>query len=204
MKRHFVLKAGGISLFMWVFFIAYFHLLRNPAVPPLQMPLTALDHAIPFNPGALLPYVSLWLYVGVPPGLLLTLRELVVYGLWAAALCLAGLACFYLLPTAVPPMAADIDLSRHVGFALLQGVDASGNACPSLHVASAVFSAIWIDQLLRHLHAPAALRVLNLLWVLLITWSTLATKQHVAIDALAGAALGAAFAAASLRWRPRS
>jgi hypothetical protein len=204
MRRLVVLKTLGICVFMWIFFVLYFHLLRHPAAPVVQMPLTVLDRAIPFNAAALAPYVSLWLYVGIPPGLLLSLRELLVYGLWAAALCIAGLLCFYFWPTAVPPMAVEVDLARNPAFAVLQGVDAAGNACPSLHVATAVFSAWWLERLLRDMRAPAAMRWLNLAWVLLITWSTLATKQHVVLDAVAGAALGTAFAWLSLRLRPRT
>lgn len=203
MRRYLWLKAIGISLFMWVFFIGYFHLLRNPAYPVTQMPLTALDQAIPFQPGAVIAYLTLWLYVGIPPGLLLNFRQLVVYGLWAAALCLTGLACFYFFPTAVPPLALDPDLARFPAFALLQGVDASGNACPSLHVATAMFSAIWIHRLLREMGAPNALRIVNGAWFLLIVHSTLATKQHVVLDVVAGVPLGIVFAFAALRWRPR-
>ena len=33
---------------------------------------------------------------------------LVVYGLWIGALCVTGLACFYLWPTQVPPLALDV------------------------------------------------------------------------------------------------
>jgi hypothetical protein len=196
------LKTLGISVFMWVFFIGYFHLLRNPASPPLQMPLTALDHAIPFQPGAAVAYVSLWLYVGIPPGLLLGVRPLIVYGLWAAGLCVTGLACFYFFPTAVPPLLPAQDATGNAVFALLQGVDAAGNACPSLHVAAAMFSAVWIHRLLRAVGAPATLRWVNAAWFLLIVHSTLATKQHVVLDVLAGAPLGLLFAWASLRWRP--
>jgi membrane-associated phospholipid phosphatase len=203
MRHRFALKTAGICLFMWVFFIAYFQVLRHPAGPVLTMPLTGLDRAIPFMPQALVFYVSLWFYVGIPPGLMLNLRELLAYGAWIGALCLAGLGCFYLWPTAVPRQVLDIDLARHPGFALLQGVDASGNACPSLHVATAVFTALWVGQLLRLIGAPAALRLLNGAWVLLIAWSTLATRQHVVIDVVSGALLGLAFAIASLRWRPR-
>jgi PAP2 superfamily len=203
MRRYLWLKAIGISLFMWVFFIGYFHLLRNPVFPVTQMPLTALDLAIPFQPGTVIAYLTLWVYVGIPPGLLLSFRQLVVYGLWAAALCLTGLACFYFFPTAVPPLALDPDLARFPAFALLQGVDAAGNACPSLHVATAMFSAIWIDRLLREMSAPNALRVVNGAWFLLIVHSTLATKQHVVLDVVAGVPLGIAFAFAALRWRPR-
>ncbi len=197
MGHHLVLKVLGISGFMWVFFVGYFHTLRYPVFPVFQMPITALDRLIPFQPQALVAYVSLWLYVGIAPGMLLTLREGLMYALWIAALCVAGLACFYFWPTAVPPSA--IDMSSHAGFNLLRGVDAAGNACPSLHVAAATFSAIWIDRLLRHMRTPATLRVFNALWFAAIAYSTLAIKQHVALDALAGALLGLAFAALSLR-----
>jgi PAP2 superfamily len=203
MRGYFWLKAIGISLFMWVFFIAYFHLLRNPAFPVTEMPLTALDHAIPFQPGSVIAYLTLWIYVGIPPGLLLGFRQLLVYGLWAAGLCLSGLACFYFFPTTVPALALDPDLARFPAFELLQGVDAAGNACPSLHVATAMFSAIWIDRLLREMTAPMALRTLNGAWFMLIVYSTLATKQHVVLDVAAGVPLGIVFALAALRWRPR-
>ena len=186
---------------MWVFFVAYFHLLRHPAYPVFQMPLTALDRAIPLQPGALAAYVSLWVYVGIPPGLLRSLRELAVYGLWVSGLCLAGLAFFYFVPTAVPPLVVGVDLARHPAFAVLAGVDAAGNACPSLHVASAMFTALWIERVLRDVSAPRLLRGLNAGWFLLIAYSTLATKQHVALDVLAGALLGGVFALASLRRR---
>lgn len=199
--RYLPLKFIGISAFMWVFFLGYFHTLRHPAYPVFQMPLTALDALIPFQPHAMLAYVSLWLYVGTAPGLLLTLKELVIYGLWAGALCATGLAIFYFWPTAVPPHA--LDVSGFPGFGLLQGVDAAGNACPSLHVATAVFTAIWVARLLRIVGVPPALRVLNLAWVLAIAYSTVAIRQHVVLDAVAGAALGALFAVVAILCCPR-
>ena len=202
--RYFWLKAIGISLFMWVFFVAYFHLLRHPAYPITKMPLTALDLAIPFQPVTVFAYLTLWFYVGIAPGLLLSFRQLLFYGLWAAALCVTGLACFYWFPTAVPPLALDPDLAKFPVFALLQGVDATGNACPSLHVATAMFSALWLDRILREMGAPLGMRAFNATWFLLIVHSTLATKQHVVLDVLAGVPLGLLFAVAALRWRLRS
>jgi len=200
MRRHLLLKLVGISAFMWLFFVGYFHVLRHPAYAVTTMPLTALDLAIPFQPSALALYVSLWLYVGIAPGLQLTLRELVVYGLWAAALCLAGLGCFYFWPTAVPPQA--VDVIDHPAFRMLQGVDAAGNACPSLHVATAMFSALRLGRLLRDLRAPAAFGWANTTWFVAIAYSTMAIKQHVLLDVIAGALLGLAFAAPAL-WRRR-
>lgn len=202
MRRHFLWKLLGTSIWVWAFFVGYFYLLRNPAHPVVVMPLTALDHLIPFQPVTLSAYLSLWLYVGIAPGLQRTFRELLVYGLWAGALGLTGLGLFYAWPTAVPPLA--LDVSGHPGFRMLQGVDAAGNACPSMHVAVAIFTAVWIEHLLRGARAPLALRAVNVAWFLAIAWSTLAIKQHVVLDVLAGGLLGLAFALPSLRWRPRA
>lgn len=202
MHHLFWLKLLGTSAFMWIFFIGYFHVLRFPIALVTTMPQTALDTLIPFQPGWLAAYLTLWLYVGIAPGLLLGFRTLAVYGLWAAALAATGLACFYLWPTAVP-MVAPIDVALHPGFAMLQGVDAAGNACPSLHVATAMFTAIWIDRVFGETRSPPVFRVVNGLWFAAIAYSTVAIRQHVVLDVLAGALLGLAFAGLSLRYRPR-
>ena len=202
MRRHFLLKLLGTTAFVWAFFVAYFYLLRYPAHPVFSMPLTALDHMIPFQPSMLFAYLSLWLYVGIAPGLQRTFRELMVYGAWAAALCLTGLGIFYFWPSAVPP--PSVDASGYPGFQMLQGVDAAGNACPSMHVAIAMFTVIWIEHLLSHARAPLALRALNVAWFIAIAWSTLAIRQHVVLDVLAGTLLGLAFALPSLHWRSRT
>lgn len=202
MRRHFWLKVLGISAFMWIFFIAYFHVLRHPIGPVTTMPLTALDHWIGFQPSALVAYLSLWVYVGAPPMLLTSVRELVGYVLWIGSLCAAGLIVFILWPSAVPIVTPG--LADHPAFATLQGIDASGNACPSLHVATAAFSAFWIDRLLREMGAGLTPRVTNALWFVLIAYSTLAIKQHVVWDVVAGAALGVLFALPSLALRAKS
>ena len=199
MRRHFLLKLVGTTACNWFFFIGYFHVLRFPAYPVTLMPLTALDHLIPFEPLGLFPYLTLWLYLGFVPGLQRTFLELVVYAGWLGGMCLTGLVFFYFWPTAVPPLTPDV--SDFVGFAMLQGVDSAGNACPSLHVAVAIFTVIRMEALLREVGTPMGWRVFNLVWFLLIVWSTMAIKQHVALDVLAGAVLGMGFAWMSLRWR---
>ena len=202
LRRYLALKLIGTTVFAWIFFIGYFHLLRHPTFPVTVMPLTALDASIPFQPYLLIAYLSLWVYVGVAPGLQLTLRGLLVYSLWMAALCASGLLCFYLWPTRVPPMM--LDSVAAPGFALLRRVDAAGNACPSLHVAAAIFTAIRIEDVLRRALTPIALRLLNVAWFGAIAYSTLAVKQHVVLDLIAGALLGAVFALVSLRFTARA
>ncbi|HET7794944.1 MAG TPA: phosphatase PAP2 family protein [Rhizobacter sp.] len=200
MKRYFVIKTVGITAFTWLFFIGYFYILRHPGYEATMMPLTALDHLIPLQPPFLIAYFSLWVYIGFAPALQLTFTELIAYGAWITTMCLVGLAIFYFWPTSVPPRAPNA--SSFPGFAILQGVDAPGNACPSMHVAAAIFSAIWIEHLLRSMGAPRSLRAINGLWFTAIAYSTLAVKQHVVLDVLAGAVMGVAFALPSLRWRP--
>jgi membrane-associated phospholipid phosphatase len=191
-------KMLGTTAGMAAFFSAYFWLLRHPLHPARIMPRIAADHWVPFWPWALPLYLSLWLYVSLVPALLRDRRELASYGAAAGALSAIGLGIFFLWPTGVPP--SEIDWSRHPGFAFLKSVDASGNACPSLHVAFAVFTAVWFGRLLGATGAPPALRAVNWLWCLGILYSTVATRQHVALDVAAGAALGAAVALAPLRW----
>ena len=194
---HWPLKALGIPLLIGVFFLAYFYLLKNPAYPITVMPLIGLDRLISFQPLALPLYLSIWVYVSLPPALLTTRRELSTYALTMAATCLAGLVIFYFWPTAVP--VANIDWLQSPSVNLLKDLDASGNACPSLHVAFAVFTAFWFEHLLREMGFGRAARMLNWLWALGIVYSTVAIRQHVALDALAGIALGAAVASVHLR-----
>jgi membrane-associated phospholipid phosphatase len=191
-------KMAGTTLGMAAFFVCYFWLLRHPLHPPTIMPLTAIDRLIGFQAWALPLYLSLWFYVSLAPALLIDRRELVSYGLAAIGLSVIGLGIFFLWPTAVPR--ADIDWSQHPAFAFLQTVDASGNACPSLHVAFAVFTAVWFDRLLRQMSAGHLIRALNWLWCLGILYSTVAIRQHVTLDVLAGAGLGLVVAALHLHW----
>lgn len=198
-SSHVVLKSIGTPLFIGLFFGAYFYLLNQPGYTPTVMPITVLDRLIGFQPLALPLYLSLWVYVSLPPALLATRRELYGYGLAMAGTCLAGLMVFYLWPTAVP--AADIDWARYPDVAFLKSMDATGNAFPSLHVATAVFSGIWLQHLLRRFGAPPWLLIVNWAWCIGIVYSALATRQHVAVDVLAGLVLGVMTAGLSMRHR---
>lgn len=191
------LKVLSTIGFMMLFFWGYFGVMHNPLFPPKVMPLTALDSWIPFSPAAFAIYASLWIYVSLPPAFLPDLRTLLRYGFWIAALCLFCLAIFWLWPTIIPP--ADIDWAAHPKIAILRGLDLTGNACPSLHVASAIFSAVWLRRILSDVGAPGWLAALNWVHCAAIVWSTLAVRQHVVVDVVAGIVVGLAFAGLSLR-----
>lgn len=202
LSKHRYLKGVGTPLFIALFFPAYFYLLKEPAYLTTVMPITLLDRLIPFQPSAMPLYISLWVYVSIPPALLSTRRELNIYAAAMAATCLAGMLVFYFWPTVVP--IANIDWSLYPDIDFLKRVDAAGNAFPSLHVATAVFSGVWLHRLLRGFGAPTWIVGLNVTWGFGIVYSTIATRQHVAVDALAGLALGGLAAYLALRHHARS
>jgi membrane-associated phospholipid phosphatase len=187
-RPHFMFKALGTSAFMTVFFTAYIYLLKSPSGPVTVMPLTIVDQWVPFEPWALPIYLSLWVYVSLPPALMQTREEVVDFGGRIGLLCLIGLAVFYAWPNAVPP--ANIDWALYPGASVLKGVDAAGNACPSLHVATAVFSGLWLEWSVPRTPKGQLFRWCNLAWCAAIAYSTLATRQHVAVDVACGALLG--------------
>ncbi len=199
LATHGLLKAIGTMFFIGLFFSVYFYLLNGPAYPVTVMPFTALDRLIGFQPLTLPLYASLWVYVSLPPALLATRRELYGYGRAMAGTCLVALVIFFFWPTAVP--VADIDWARYPHVEFLKNIDAAGNACPSLHVATAIFSGVWLHYLLRRFGAPLWVLMSSWVWCIGIVYSTMATRQHVAVDVLGGLALGTLCAYLSLRQR---
>ncbi|MFW5440720.1 MAG: phosphatase PAP2 family protein [Methylophilaceae bacterium] len=185
---HILLKIVGFTLFISLFFVAYFHVLKHPAYPITLIPLSFVDNLISFQPIALPLYLSLWVYVGIPLVLMASKRELFEFTTAISLMCITGLAIFYYWPTTIAP--ANIDWRLHPSVSFLKSIDAAGNACPSLHVASAFFSGIWTARLLKHFKAPHWTRALNVIWGAGIIYSTLATRQHVALDVLGGLILG--------------
>jgi len=199
-RTHKRLKAIGTTVFIAAFFVAYFYVLRHPAYPATVMPAIWLDRAIGFHPLALPLYLSLWLYVSLLPAFIATRAELYRYAVSMAMMCALGLSIFYFWPTGAPT--PDIDWTQYPDMTFLKNIDASGNACPSLHVATAFFSGIWFGHLLRRFGGPRWVLALNWAWCAGIVYSTVAIRQHVVVDAAAGLLLGGVAAGLSLLRRP--
>jgi hypothetical protein len=184
--------AGGIA----VFFYAYFWAMRHPLGAVTVMPMTWLDELVGFQPLSFPLYVFLWFYISLGTALARDLRELAAFGMASLAMSIVGLAIFMLVPTRVPDFA--IDWSLYPSMQFLKRVDVAGNAFPSLHAAFCVFTAVVLDAQLAALGAGRWPRAGNLLLCGGILYSTIATRQHVALDAAAGAVLGGAAALAYL------
>jgi membrane-associated phospholipid phosphatase len=181
------LKAAGTTLFMVVFFTAYMHLLHFPLYPVAIMPLTGVDRLVGFQPWALVPYATLWMYVSLPPALAPSFSRLASFGAHMGVLCAVGIVFYVFWPSAVPQ--TGVDWARYPVYAQIKGIDAGGNACPSLHVATALYAAFWLAQTLAAMGAGSRVRAANWLWCAVIVYSTLATKQHVMLDVIGGTAL---------------
>lgn len=194
------MKAFANTAGLAAFFVAYFWIQNNPQYEVTNMPLLALDWWIPHIPLAIVPYATLWVYVSLPLALMTRSFEYRSFGVAAAALSVLGLGCFYFWPTSVPFVAGWSDASST---SFLRNVDGSGNACPSLHVAFAVFSWAWLRWLIAEIGGRAWLHFGNAAWCLAIILSTLAIRQHVILDVVAGAALGAAVVALNMAWLRR-
>jgi membrane-associated phospholipid phosphatase len=186
--KDFLFKGVFITLFISLFFSAYFYLLKNQAYPVTVMPTTRLDRWIEFQPSMMPLYLSLWVYVSLPPLFMATRPEFFAYGRAMALACLVGLLIFYFWPTVVP--VSDIDWARYPGIEFLKRIDAAGNALPSLHVATAVVAGIWLHRLLYRFAAPVWLAGVNAIWCVGIIYSTVATRQHVLVDVASGILLG--------------
>lgn len=185
-----------------LFLGAYFWVLNYPRIEAFEMPLTALDRWIAFRPGAIVLYASLWLYVSLPLALLTRKHEMLAFGVAAICLALLGLTMFMIWPTTTP--AFQIDWSQHPSSAFLKDLDGNGNACPSLHVAFSIFSAVWLQRLLRQMRANQWIQIANWIWCAAILYSTIATRQHVVLNVIAGAVLGYVVVAANLSWLDRT
>lgn len=193
----FLLKMFSTMGFIALFFYLYFWVMRHPLSEMTVMPLIWIDQWIGFIPAAFPLYATLWLYIALGTALARDIRDLAAYGLASLAMSAVGLAVFMLWPTKVPDFG--IDWSLYPSLAFMKSVDVSGNACPSLHAAFCVFTAAVLHKQLKSLDAPRWVLAGNLLWGLGILVATIATRQHVALDVIAGAALGGATAAAYLR-----
>jgi membrane-associated phospholipid phosphatase len=182
------IKMAGTTVIMTGFFVVYFWLLNHSRLPVTVVPRIFVDRMIPFQPGAVFLYISLWIYVPLAPSLLRFARDMKAYTAAVLALSAIGFGIFILWPTAVPKPEGDAAMAQSIAY--LKAVDASGNAFPSLHVAFAVFTAMVFERLLREMRSGLLLRGFNWLWCLGIIYSTIAIRQHVALDAAAGAVLG--------------
>jgi len=175
--------------------IPYFGLQQIDGMVLRSVPTTALDSAIPFEPGWIWAYASLAVLVPLAPMLSTDRDQLRRYAVGLALLCAPAFALFMLFPVEGP---RPLTLPDDALYRWIVGVDRPSNSMPSLHAGLTVYSLLHLRRVL----APGpgrALTALGIAWGVLIVYSTLATRQHWLVDLPAGMAL--AWAAHAYAWR---
>ena len=199
MRAHLPAKLGvwaGLAIGICVPYFALQHV-GGPALRVLTA--TFVDRAIPFAPAWIHVYVSLGLLVPLAPLLAGSRAELTRYAVGLALLCIPCFLIFLAVPVLGPrpEAAAGPEL-----YALIVLVDRPSNSLPSLHAGLTLYSLLFLHRILDHTLSPAGRRAMTVVggaWGALILYSTLATKQHWAVDLPAGMLI--AWAAHRLAWR---
>ena len=134
-------------------------------------------------------YLSIYLLMPLGPVLMPHWRQLLRYAAGIMLISLLADMIFVFWPTIYPrPGAAETTLA----YRLLVRVDNPFHAFPSFHAAFAVYSAFCAGLVRREMRLLAAWEAGVWLWTALILFATLATKQHMFADIVAGSALGGA------------
>lgn len=168
------------------------------ATPHAHSLATPLDEMIPFRPAAI------WVYASVYPAVLapvLLVRSRARFLRVACALLAVVAICaavFALFPVETESLRGSAELGRATGrlerftawgIGLLFALDPPRNAFPSLHVALATVLALGVGGSLPGARMRAAW--LADVWLAAVCLSVVLVRQHYAIDAAAGLALGA-------------
>jgi membrane-associated phospholipid phosphatase len=190
------LKAILSAVAAVLFCVPYFWIEYHPLTTVRTLPLTWLDRVIPFQPlGWVWVYESFYLPLNVIPWLAEKRDDLRRYIGGFALVSLISFTVFLVLPIRGPrPEFADASGA----YALLRWIDAPLNCLPSLHAALLIYTLAFGRRILRD-EIRARVQWVFVVWAALIFYATLSTKQHYAVDLLAGTALG--LAADAWMWR---
>jgi len=188
-KSNLALKIVFSVVFTIGFLSIYFGILqKHQMFPVTTMQISSLDQWIPWFPGAVYLYESIFLLMPIAPWLTGTKGELYAYCLGFTLMSLVGFCIFFFSPT-LNPRPQDIYGANSLYMALIQ-FDNGINACPSFHSAFTVFHGILCHRTFSARSRNRWIRPIIWIWILGILASALLTKQHVFIDLVAGALLG--------------
>jgi membrane-associated phospholipid phosphatase len=172
----------------------YLLIQRHLCRMPISFTPLAIDRWVPFSLAWLDIYQSI--YLMVPVALLARTRDqLRAFAIGLLGFALVSFAIFILLPVRGPRLA---DCPTTGMYGMLIQIDLPLNTFPSLHMAAAAyFSCVAIRLTGGRLRQICT--VVIPIWVIIIAYSTLATKQHYAVDVPSGVAIG--LAAYWVAWR---
>ena len=175
-----------VALNLWVY-VPYLFLQRHHFFPARNMSSSFFDRMIPFSDQAVWLYLSIYLLMPVGPFLMNSRKQIFRYAIGIILISLLANAIFLFWPTSCPRPGVQ---GTNAAYRELTTIDNSFHAFPSLHAAFAVYSALCGGLVLREIGSRNFWRISLWFWAFLILYATLATKQHVIADIIAGSVLG--------------
>ena len=173
-QAHLFLKLALYAALSIAFCVPYFLIQRLPWIHPRTLPLTWIDQAIGYRPGAVYAYQSVYLLIPLLPFLAAGREDLFRFARGFLLLSLVSFTIFLLLPVAGPrPEQAAGNWMTQFVFSY----DRNLNAFPSLHTGLAAYSVLFGSAT-----RPGRLVAVCSLWLVVIMFATLATKQHYFLD----------------------
>jgi membrane-associated phospholipid phosphatase len=170
---------------VWVY-VPYHYLQHHHFFPGRAIPASFFDRLIPFSDGAVWAYFSVYLLMPIGPFLMIQRGQIFRYAWGIAIISMVADFVFAVWPTSCLRPAA---LGTNAVYRMLIAIDNPYDAFPSLHAAFAVYSALCAGQVLNEFRWGVFLRGAAWFWALLVLYATLATKQHMAADIVAGSVL---------------
>jgi len=179
-------KVKYIGLFIIFNFISYFSIQFFLTANKYDF-LTSFDHLIPFIPE------FIWIYHTLIPIILITMfsfmikKEVFLSAFTAYMIASIILSTFYILFPSFYPRESFVDPASISGWLveLTRVIDGANNTFPSGHVTFAWLLAFFIN-LTQHAKKHTWIKLVYYFWAVLITFSTLALKQHFIVDTLSG------------------
>jgi hypothetical protein len=193
LKTELALKLGLVVILYPLVFVPYFFLQRHHFFPATTMSFGLFDRLIPFSDQAVWPYFSIYLLLPIGPFFMGRRNQLLRYAAGIVLMSLIADLIFLCWPTFCPRPA------MYRRQCCLSTTDSRGQFFQCLSVVARGFCGLF--GVVRRTgfartRESSRLAIGDLVWALLILYATLATRQHVLVDVIAGSVLGAAAYAA--------
>ena len=154
---------------------------------PWPVPVTIFDRWVRMSSVWIWAYVSYYFYIGSVYVFCQNLfrRQVIFYSYFCAST--ISFFWFFIWPTSIPRALYAVEQTGSVSDQLLnfiRYIDNSINCFPSMHVALSMIATLCVWMKSKRLGVIASI------WFLLISYSTMAVKQHYFYDVAGGTALG--------------
>ena len=151
---------------------------------PQELPLLWPDRGIPLLAESIWVYLSIYFMYGITYYLAKDHLNLSKYLYASLFQVIISVSIFLVWPTTYPrhlyPLPNGIDRNTEFIFSLIRNIDTPASCCPSLHVSTAFLTSfIFLEEQKRKFP-------LFFIWAVIISLSTLSTKQHYFWDVLGG------------------